>query len=59
MAKQREFRTLESIGIEVVHLSPQERDAFREKLLPLYPRQAKAPALARMLDYVDQLRAGE
>ena len=57
-AEQRDFDALESVGIEVVHLSPEERDAFRERLLPLYPQQATAKALARMLGYVDQLRTG-
>ena len=58
-SEERDFRSLESVGIEVVHLSQEDREAFQQKLLPLYPTQATEEGLKRMLAYVDKLRATE
>lgn len=58
-SEERDFRLLDEVGIEVIHLSPAARDEFRQKLLPLYEHQATPHALQLVQGYVDSLRAGE
>lgn len=55
-AIEKEFRMLAEIGIERIGLSAEQREAFRQRLLPLYSRMASPTAIQRMEQYLAQIR---
>ena len=55
-SEQREFQLLADIGIEVIKISSFSRNEFRQKLLPLYDRQASPETLKSIKTYLHGLR---
>jgi TRAP-type C4-dicarboxylate transport system substrate-binding protein len=53
---KKEFTMLASIGIERIALDQQQREAFRQKLLPLYSTMATPAAIRQMESYLAQIR---
>jgi hypothetical protein len=47
---------LAEIGIERIELSATEREAFRQKLLPIYSHMAPASAIRQMEQYLAKIR---
>ena len=55
-AVEREFALLNSIGIEVVQLTEQEREGFRAPLLPTYKKMVNPETLKQIERYMQQTR---
>lgn len=54
-----EFRMLADIGIERIALTAEQREAFRERLLPIYARMASVPAIEQMKQYLAEIRESQ
>lgn len=54
-AIEQEFALLASIGIERIALSTEEREEFRQRLLPMYSSMASAESIRRMQQYLAEI----
>jgi TRAP-type C4-dicarboxylate transport system substrate-binding protein len=52
-----EFQLLSDVGIEVIHLDSQQRDAFRQRVLPTYDDMVNAETLKKIMHYLESARA--
>lgn len=55
-AIEHEFQLLADVGIEVIHLDAQQRDEFRQLVLPTYEDMVDAPTLEKTLHYLESAR---
>ena len=55
-AIKHEFQLLADVGIEVIHPDSEEREAFRERVLPTYDDMVSVETLEKTWRYLDEAR---
>jgi TRAP-type C4-dicarboxylate transport system substrate-binding protein len=58
-AIENEFSMLAGIGIERIALNIEQREAFRQNVLPIYASMAPAAAIAQMEQYLAEIRGSQ
>jgi TRAP-type C4-dicarboxylate transport system substrate-binding protein len=56
---QKEFEMLDGIGIERIVIGAEQREEFRQRLLPMYSEIATPPAIEQMQQYLTEIRSSE
>ncbi|MEM7705333.1 MAG: TRAP transporter substrate-binding protein [Pseudomonadota bacterium] len=52
-----EFQMLRDIGIEIIELSPEERERFKRRVMPLYSTMASEHVVAKMRELLSKAKA--
>jgi hypothetical protein len=50
---------LDGIGIERIVIGAEQREEFRQRLLPMYSEIATPPAIEQMQQYLTEIRSSE